>query len=452
MIDRAVEKKIECFLKENQNKALLITGARQTGKTFSIRRVAGKLDPDFVELNFLENRDARELFAAARDSREILLNISALSQKDLNPGKTVIFLDEVQECPEILTAIKFLMEEGSYRYILSGSLLGAETKNIRSMPVGYMGIIEMFPLDFEEFCRANGIGDSVLSYVYECFSEKKPVTDLIHEKLLSLFWLYLIVGGMPEAVRVYLETNNLREVYNVQKYICELYRKDIAKYDPNEKLYLAEIFDLIPSELNSQNKRFIMKNLNERAVFSKYENSFLWLKDAGVALPTYCVDEPKTPLLLSKAASLFKLFSSDVGLLASMYAEGIQIQILKHEMDINYGAIFENAAAQELHCHGFPLYYYRNKKLGELDFVVEQNGRVIPLEIKSGKTYKRHSAMSNVMEKYDISQAYVFCLDPLSVDGVITYCPIYMLMCLRKEEPGDLIYKIDLSGIIDREG
>ncbi|MCD8336689.1 MAG: AAA family ATPase, partial [Lachnospiraceae bacterium] len=333
MIDRAVEKKIECFLKENQNKALLITGARQTGKTFSIRRVVGKLDPDFVELNFLENRDARELFVAARDSREILLNISALSQKDLNPGKTVIFLDEVQECPEILTAVKFLVEEGSYRYILSGSFLEVEMKNIRSMPVGYMGIIEMFPLDFEEFCRANGIGDTVISHMYECFSEKKPVTALIHEKLLSLFWLYLIVGGMPEAVRVYLETNNLREVYNVQKYICELYRKDIAKYDPDEKLYLAEIFDLIPSELNSQNKRFIMKNLNERAVFSKYENSFLWLKDAGVALPTY-----------------------------------------------------------------------------------------------------------------------VFCLDPLPVDGAITYCPIYMLMCLRKEEPGDLIYKIDLSGIMDREG
>ncbi|MCD7763098.1 MAG: AAA family ATPase [Lachnospiraceae bacterium] len=442
MINRKAEEEMERFLKEGRNKALLVTGARQTGKTFSIRRVAGKLNPDFVELNFLENRDARELFASARDSREILLSISALSQKELKPHETIIFLDEIQECKEILTAIKFLVEEGSYRYVLSGSLLGVEMKNIRSMPVGYMGIIEMFPLDFEEFCRANGVSDAVLTHVSECFSEKKPVMETIHQKLLSLFWLYLIVGGMPEAVRVYLETNNLREVYNVQKYICELYRQDIAKYDPEERQYLSEIFDLIPSELNNQNKRFIMKNLNERAVYSKYENSFLWLKEAGVALPVYCVDEPKPSLILSKATNLFKLFASDVGLLASMYAEGIQIQILKHEIDINYGAIFENAAAQELHSHGFPLYYYRNKKLGELDFVIEQKGKVIPIEIKSGKTYKRHSAMKNMIETYKSTETLVFCLDQLSVEGPVVYCPVYMLMCLKKEELGDVIYKI----------
>ncbi|MCD8332970.1 MAG: AAA family ATPase, partial [Clostridiales bacterium] len=250
MIARTVEKQMELFFKENRNKALLITGARQTGKTFSIRRVAGRLDPDFVELNFLENRDARDLFSTAQDSKSILLSISVLSQKDLRPGETVIFLDEIQECREILTAIKFLVEEGSYRYILSGSLLGVEIKNIRSMPVGYMGIMEMFPLDFEEFCRANGVGDRVITHVIDSFSQKKPVTEAVHQKMLQLFWLYLIVGGMPEAVRVYLETNNLREVYNVQKYICELYKQDIAKYDPEKRLYLSEIFDLIPSELN----------------------------------------------------------------------------------------------------------------------------------------------------------------------------------------------------------
>ncbi|MCD8198113.1 MAG: AAA family ATPase [Lachnospiraceae bacterium] len=444
MISRTVEQKIEQFFKENEKKALLVTGARQTGKTFSIRRAASILDPDFIELNFLENQDARKLFSEARDSKELLLSISVLAQKELKPGKSIIFLDEVQECMEILTAIKFLVEEGSYRYILSGSLLGVEMKNIRSVPVGYMGILEMFPLDFEEFCHANGISDAVISHVYACYAEKRPVMEAIHQSLLQLFWLYLIVGGMPEAVRVYLETNNLREVAQVQQYICELYRQDIAKYDPENRLYLAEIFDLIPSELNHQNKRFIMKNLNERAVFSRYENSFLWLKDAGVALPTYCVSEPKAPLVLSRATSLFKLFASDVGLLASMYAEGIQLSILKHDNDINFGAIFENAAAQELHCHGFPLYYYRNKKQGELDFVIEQKGRVIPLEIKSGKTYKRHSAVSNMIETYGMSDVYVFCLDQLSVDGAVTYYPIYMLMCLRKEKLEDCFYRVDL--------
>ncbi len=442
MIFRTIEKKIEQFFKENEMKALLVTGARQIGKTVSIRRAVSLLDPDFIELNFLENQDARKLFSEARDSKELLLSISVLAKKELKPGKSIIFLDEVQECMEILTAIKFLVEEGSYRYILSGSLLGVEMKNIRSVPVGYMGIFEMFPLDFEEFCRANGISDAVISHVYACYAEKKPVMETVHQSLLQLFWLYLIVGGMPEAVRVYLETNNLREVAQVQQYICELYRQDIAKYDPDNRLYLAEIFDLIPSELNHQNKRFIMKNLNERAVFSRYENSFLWLKDAGVALPTYCVSEPKVPLVLSRATSLFKLFASDVGLLASMYAEGIQLSILKHDNDINFGAIFENAAAQELHCHGFPLYYYRNKKLGELDFVIEQKGSVIPLEIKSGKTYKRHSAVSNMIKTYGVPDVYVFCLDQLSVDGAVTYFPIYMLMCLRKEELEDCFYSI----------
>ncbi|MCD8223265.1 MAG: AAA family ATPase [Clostridiales bacterium] len=447
MISRAAEQKIEQFLKENEKKALLVTGARQTGKTFSIRRTVSAIDPDYVELNFLENRDARKLFSEAHDSRELLLSISVLARKELKRGKSIIFLDEVQECMEILTAIKFLVEEGSYRYILSGSLLGVEMKNIRSVPVGYMGVLEMFPLDFEEFCRANGVSDTVISHVYECYAEKKPVLETVHQSLLQLFWLYLIVGGMPEAVRVYLETNNLREVAQVQQYICELYKQDIAKYDPDNRLYLAEIFDLIPSELNHQNKRFIMKNLNERAVFSRYENSFLWLKDAGVALLTYCVNEPKTPLVLSKATSLFKLFASDVGLLASMYAEGIQLSILKHDNNINFGAIFENAAAQELHCHGFPLYYYRNKKLGELDFVIEQKGEVIPLEIKSGKTYKRHSAVSSMIETYGMSDVYVFCLDQLSRNGAVTYFPIYMLMCLQKEELGDCFYRVDLSGI-----
>lgn len=175
----------------------------------------------------------------------------------------------------------------------------------------------------------------------------------------------------------------------------------------------------------------------------------IWLKDAGVALPTYCVDEPKSPLILSRATNLFKLFASDVGLLAGMYAEGIQIQILKHENDINFGAIFENVVAQELHSHGFGLYYYRSKKMGELDFVIEQRGQAIPIEVKSGKTYKRHSAMTAAIEKYNFPEAYVFCTDQLSSEGTIIYAPIYMIMCLQKEAAEDMVYKIDLKGMED---
>lgn len=212
----------------------------------------------------------------------------------------MIFFDEVQECREIVTAIKFLVEEGSYRYILSGSLLGVELKDIRSVPVGYMSIYEMFPMDFFEFCKANRVSEKVLDKLKNCFEEKIPVDGLIHDRMMDLFRLYLIVGGMPAAVQRYLDTNNLNEVMQVQKGIIQLYKKDIARYDPEHKLYLEEIFQLIPSELNSKNKRFILKNLNENFKFSRYEHSFIWLKEAGVALPVYCVQEPQVRCFCQK--------------------------------------------------------------------------------------------------------------------------------------------------------
>lgn len=272
-------------------------------------------------------------------------DISALTDIPMEKGKTLIFFDEVQECREIVTAIKFLVDEGSYRYILSGSLLGVELKDIRSIPVGYMTIYEMFPLDFFEFCKANKVSEKIITKLSECFENRVPVDSLIHEKMMDLFRLYLIVGGMPAAVQRYLDTNNLNEVLRIQQGIVYLYKKDIAKYDPNEKLYLEDIFNLIPSELNSKNKRFILKNLNENFKFSRYEHSFIWLKEAGVALPVFCAQEPEIPLLLSKSRNLFKLFLSDVGLLASMYADGLQIKVLSKEKDINFGAVYENAVA-----------------------------------------------------------------------------------------------------------
>ena len=215
---------------------------------------------------------------------------------------------------------------------------------------------------------------------------------------------------MPAAVERYLETNNLQQVIREQKAIITMYKKDIARYDPEEKLYLEDIFDLIPSELNSKNKRFILKNLNENFKLSRYRNSFLWLRDAGVALPAFCVDEPAAPLLLSKSTNLFKLFLSDVGLLACMYMNDIQIRILNREKDINFGSVYENAAAQELKAHGFDLYYFNSRKQGELDFLVEKGGDVMPIEIKSGKDYTRHAALSNVLEneRYAIPAACVF--------------------------------------------
>ena len=446
MIERKVEQRLERFRQED--KALLITGARQVGKTFIIREFGKQAYQSFIEINFLENKTAASLFENARDSRDLLLRLSAIADKPLIPGQTLIFFDEVQECPEIVTAIKFLVEEGSYRYILSGSLLGVDLKDIRSVPVGYMDIVQMYPLDFEEFALANRVSPNVIDALREAFEEKRPVDAVVHERMMALFRLYLVVGGMPAAVMKYLETNNLRDVIGEQQAIIALYKKDIARYDPEEKLYLEDIFDLIPSELNCKNKRFILKNLNENFKFSRYSNSFLWLKDAGVALPTFCVAEPTVPLRLSKSSNLFKLFLSDVGLLASMYMDHIQVRILNGEKSINFGAVYENVAAQELKAHGFDLYYFNSKKQGELDFLIEQNGYVLPVEIKSGKDYTKHAALSNVLanEDYDIPEAYVFQNDNVSQTGKITYYPIYMLMFVEKQDQsGDMVYTIDLG-------
>ena len=451
MISRKIEKELQRFYDSDNKKALLITGARQVGKTFSIREF-GKKYESFIEINFYENKAAQSLFENASNSADLLLRISAVANASLIPEKTLIFFDEVQECREIVTAIKFLVDEGSYRYILSGSLLGVDLRDVRSVPVGYMDVLEMYPLDFEEFARANKVSQSVLDALRRSFTEKTPTDSLIHEKMMELFRLYLIVGGMPAAVMRYLETNDLQEVIREQQSIVTMYKRDIARYDPDEKLYLEDIFDLIPSELNSKNKRFILKNLHENFKLSRYRNSFLWLCDAGVALPTFCVSEPTVPLLLSKTTNLFKLFLSDVGLLASMYMNGIQIRILSREKNINFGSVYENAAAQELKAHGFELYYFNSKKQGELDFLIERGGSVLPVEIKSGKDYTKHAALSNVLanEDYAIEEAYVFHNGNVSVSGKVTYYPIYMLMFLEKEKAEEpMIYKLDLRALQD---
>ncbi|MCF0199380.1 MAG: ATP-binding protein, partial [Bacteroidaceae bacterium] len=382
----------------HDKRALLVTGARQVGKTFSVRKVGAECFENVVEVNFVERPDAIELFSEKKGAKDLLLRLSAFAHKPLVPGKTLIFFDEVQECKEIATAIKFLVDEGSYKYVMSGSLLGVELDDLRSVPVGYMDEIEMYPLDLREFFEALGIGAEVIKHLQQCFGEGTPVDEFIHQRMLDAVRLYFIVGGMPAVVQKYLETNNLRSVYEEQRGIIRAYRRDISKYDHYHKLQIEDIYDLIPSELNEKNKRFILKNLNELARFSKYEESFVWLREAGVAIPVYNVEEPRVPLLLNKQRNLFKLFANDVGLLAAMYGGNIQTRLLSKNPNVNFGAIFENLVAQELYAHGFAenrqhfLYYFNNKKQGELDFVVEYNENALPIEVKSGKDYARHNA------------------------------------------------------------
>ena len=434
---------------KNTGNALLITGARQTGKTFSIREF-GKQFKSFIEINFVEQPDAVELFkGGVQTSEDILLKLSLISKKPLIKGETLVFFDEVQKCPDIVTAIKFLVDEGSYRYILSGSLLGVELKDLRSEPVGYMGIKTMYPLDFEEFASCVGISSAIFDTLRTAWQTQSAVDSFVHKKMMELFRLYLVVGGMPAAVNKYIETNNLQEVMQLQHDIIRLYMRDIAQYDTDNKLYINDIFNLIPPELNARNKRFVLKRLNENAKFERFKNSFLWLTNASVAIPVYNVEEPKMPLLLARSRNLFKLFQNDIGLLAAQYAEGIQLRIIKNAKDINFGAIYENAVAQELVAHDLTPYYYNNKRKGEVDFLIEIGGQVLPIEVKSGKDYEVHRDLANIMDcrEYGLKEAIVFCNDNLHTAGNIVYAPIYMVMFLQKKQLGNFVYKVDLSGL-----
>ncbi|MDE6697413.1 MAG: AAA family ATPase [Muribaculaceae bacterium] len=448
MLYRKVNQYIEDFYKTSKN-ALLLTGARQTGKTYAARFLGNKFKY-FIELNFIEHPEAIGLFKDVTSADEIILRLSAFTSSPMEPGETLIFFDEVQRCDNLITAIKFLVDDGRFRYILSGSLLGVELKDIKSEPVGYMGIKELFPLDFMEFIINMGVSDTVISNLRQCWDERKPVDSIVHEKMMQLFRLYLIVGGMPAAVAEYKESNNLNTVMRVQQDIIALYRKDISQYAQKDKLKIKEVFDLLPSELDAKNKRFILKNLNEHAKFERYENSFLWLKDAGVAIPVYNVDEPKMPLKLSETRNLFKLFSNDVGLLAAQYANGIQLKILTGDTSVNIGAVYENVVAEELLTHGITPYYYNNKRRGEVDFVIAIGDKVMPIEVKSGKDYQKHAALLNLMKDYPNSlyDAIVLCNGNTEADENLTYVPIYMIMFLKPEESNIGVYKIDLSGLI----
>lgn len=450
MINRKADEWIDRHFR-NTKKALLLTGARQVGKTYAVRRAAERLGWHLVEMNFLLQPETINIVKGAGELKEVMLRISAYANVPLDWERTLIFFDEVEEYPDVMTWVKAFVDKG-YHLALSGSLLGVELNNVRSVPVGYLDEKQMYPCDLEEFIRAVGVQDAVIDSLREAWKERKPVDAYVHQKMMQLVNLYLLVGGMPAAVQTYLDTNDMQRVLMEQRSILALYKKDIGRYDPEDKLYINDIFDLIPPELNAKNKRFILKNLNEHFKFSRHENSFTWLRDADMALPTHCAEEPKVPLVLSKASNLFKLFQNDVGLLACQYADGIQLRILQGETNINYGAIYENLTAQELHAHGWSLFYFQNKKQGELDFLLERDTEIIPLEVKSGKDYARHVALNNVMAnpEYSIKEAIVLCNDNLSTRGnVTTYAPIYMLMFIEKQkDDGPKIFKLDLSGLV----
>ncbi len=435
---------------ENSNKALLVTGARQTGKTWLVRDEIERSGYTKFEVNFIDQPDMVSYLNAKISAEEFLVRLKMIMPEDCKIHETVVFFDEIQKCPEIVTKIKFLVDDGSFKYVMSGSLLGVELKGIASAPVGYLTVLKMYPMDFEEFMIANSVSNTTLDMLKDRFDTVTPIDDFIHQRLLTMFFIYLIVGGMPDAVKTYIDTKDIREVDKIQRDIVTLYKEDFSQYElEDKKLKLKSIYDIIPAELNKQNKKFVFTMLNKELKFDRYENSFLWLKDAGVALPVYNVEAPIIPLLASKSSNTFRLFSSDIGLLTSAYPAKTKFELINKNGEVNNGAHFENVVAQQLLSNGFEPYYFKKKNIGEIDFLIEMSGKVVPVEVKSGKTYKSHKALDNLinMTDYHIEKAYVLSIGNIETKDKITYLPIYLCYLLKEKNFGRMIIDLDFSDL-----
>lgn len=436
MLKRKIEEEINNWI-SNGKKALLVDGARQVGKTYSIRKCLQNSKKDYLEINLIESAEWISALDKAVSVEDLTINLSAATGHSLIKGETILFLDEVQELKDLVTKIKFWVDEGSYRFVLSGSLLGVELQDLRSAPVGYVHEIKMFPMDFEEFLVASGVRNEVLDYLKECFFQKKQVGEAIHSVIMKHFQRYLVVGGMPEAVNKFVETGDITEVGALQKDLLRFYSRDFTKYEAKyKKLMLTDIYEQIPAQLLKQNRRFNYADIKKGLRFERMENSFVWLYKSGVVLPAFNATEPKISLKLNSKNSLVKLYYSDIGMLTYACGTALRKDILFDTHQTNLGGVYENAIIQELTAHRFEVYYYNSKKLGELDFVIEHEGRIVPIEVKSGKDYYVHTAINNVLDVKDfkIPEAIVFSnYDTISKEGIIYY-PVYMCAFLTNDD------------------
>ncbi len=435
-IARKAEQEIKDWI-QHSKKALMVTGARQVGKTFSIRRCLREMGCDYVEINLIQRPDAVRALESSLTVQDLTINLSAvLTDQQFTPGKTILFLDEIQEFRDIVTRIKFWVDEGSFRYVLSGSLLGVELKGIRSAPVGYLHEVQMYPLDFEEFLSASGVNQEMIDYLTDCFEQRKSLTEPVHEAMMKHFRRYLVVGGMPEAVYTYIETGDLNRVSSVQKDILDIYKLDFTKYElQDRRLMIIAVFDQIPAQLLRQNRRFHFSDVQKKLRFERISSSFLWLVNAGVAIPSYNATAPLVSLTQNEESSLFKLYSSDVGLLTWQYGAALRQKILLEEEALIPGGVFENYVAQELNAHEFPLFFYLQPRNAEVDFLITWQDQVLPIEVKSGREYRQHVSLDKIMgdQHNGLKQAFVFTTSNLSAAGNVCYCPIYLCGWLRKE-------------------
>ena len=441
MLYRKFTKKIEQFLSQKTEKIMLVNGARQIGKSYIIRYVGQKLFKNYVEINLKEDKEGQGIFSTVKSTDDFYLQLGAIAGERLDEkDNTLVFLDEIQSYPHLLTMLKFLNQEGRYTYIASGSQLGAALSQTASVPIGSIAIEEMYPLDFEEFLLAMGCSQTTIDGVRGKFHAGESLNESLHNYMLQQFRIYLLVGGLPEAINQFLKNRNITHVRNVQREIRTLYRIDASQYDEEKKLVIRKIYDMIPSIMENKKKRVIVKHIEESAghkQFSDYADEFEYLTNSGIALSVQAITNPKFPLLESESKNLLKLYMNDVGLLTSLLYDTNISAVLRDENSVNLGSVYESVVAQELHAHGYSLHYYDNKQKGEVDFLVDdyENLTVLPLEVKSGKDYTVHSALNNFIKTpdYHINRAVVFSnSSEVKEVGGITYMPIYYCMFIER--------------------
>ena len=435
MLERKVTKQLESWLKSSR-KALIVTGARQIGKSFAIREFGKRHFGTYFEVNLLLDADARETLIGSRNAIDFINRVSLLSKAPLVERNTLIFIDEIQEYPEIVTLAKSLVEDGRYRYAFSGSMLGTEFKGITSFPVGYVDKVVMRPMDFEEFCWAVGVGKEPLDTLRESLRDERAPDDYLHEAMLRNFRAYLVTGGMPEVVQTYVDDGfSLARVRELQSQLVTQYRQDISKYAGTRAFEVREIFDQLPAQLEEDPHRFTFAPLGGDARFSRYNHDFLWLVNAGAALMVRQATEAKVPLKRTEIAERFKLYQSDTGMLLSRFPQSTSRAVYLDRQLQNLGGIYENAVAQELAMSGVPLWYYASEAVGEVDFLMEgESGRVIPIEVKSGRKIRSHAALNRLLaiDEYKIRNAIVLSRNTLSREGRVLYVPLYMVFCLNE--------------------
>ncbi len=445
MLYRKITSYIEDYLKSDTDKILILYGARQIGKSFSIREAGARLYPNYVEINFVEDDEGDQLFKNIHKKEDFYLTLSMVAGDRLSSrDDTLVFLDEIQHYPQYLTMLKFLREDGRYRYIASGSLLGITLQDTTSIPVGSIIRKEMFQLDFEEFLIANGFGTEAIAMLRHSYENRQSLTEEHHNRVLDLFRRYLLVGGMPDAVNVYLDTHNIVRVRDVQDNIRSMYADDASKYEKehSKKLLIRRIYEMVPSQMENKKKRIVAQEIRgkEGDRFAQYQEEFEYLVSSGISLAVHAISNPHFPLSESLQKNLLKLYLNDVGMLSGMLYHNNIRPILDDVRSINLGSVYESVVAQELRAHGHKLFYYDNRKQGEVDYLVDDYTAMSahPIEVKSGKDYTVHSALNNLLKNpdYNIQAATVISNErEIRQDGKITYMPVYLVMFMAVDAP-----------------